>query len=349
MKVVNIVRVLVAFVGLHAVSTVSAEETAQPAAIHAQAQSPHDSLNNKDNVLAIQDDFSVYENFQYITQEKTVFVTLTPTTVYVTITKVIEPKEMELPDQVTVTEVVSSTSLPALPVSVEESTTTFLMTQSAPTPLISSVVIVATETAVKTYFTTEIFIHSEMYANVSSSVITGVSSTSSYVVPTGTDIRLFPTTGELDMVLGDRKSFMNYASTTFSSVSSKSYAAPSFEVPIAPITESVTETLVTETFDVSSVVSTITTNTPEPLTLDPFSDAFTSTTTSSVSNGGNYTVSQTVAQNMTGLEQLLENFSPYHDLPTADYELSNGGGRLRLTGTAGAVGVLAVLLAGILM
>jgi hypothetical protein len=149
--------------------------------------------------------------------------------------------------------------------------------------------------------------------------------------------------------LGDRKGFLNYASTIFNSVSSKSYATPSFEVPIAPVTESVTETLLTETFDVSSAISTITTDTPEPSKLNPFSDALTSTAMSSVTNGGNYTVSPTVARNMTGLEQLLENFSPYHDLPTADYELSNGGGRLRLTGTAGTVGVLAVLLAGILM
>lgn len=352
MKLVPIAKALIA---LSAAKTVYAQEILQPEAIHALAQSPHDSLNNKDNVLAIQDDFNVYENFQYITHEKTVFVTLNPTTVYVTITEIVKPSETPIESTANIssdtlpkeTEITSAVVSPSPTEVIVGSTSFSTIDKSAPTPVISSVVVVETETAIETQLTTKIVYESQKYTNATSEVLT----TSTPVTSSSlSSINFSPTTGDLDMVLGDRKQFMKDRTNTPSSA--VSFPSELLDTESSPVAFSTIALSVTEGTKISNTISTTEASTSSAWFYNPYSDNVKPTSDSSISsiiNKGNFSAPQTVAQNLTGFEQLLENFSPYHDLPTADYEVTNGGNRLTLTSKTGAMAAIVLMLVGVLV
>lgn len=331
----------------------------------------HDSLNNKENILNIQDDFSVYENFQILTQEKTVYVTLSPTTIYVTVTKTVG----------TTTTVYPNTHIPIVLNSPVVST-------EAPTPtkkiVSSSVFVVTTETAVVTSLTTTTAI--QVPPTVSPTTTTAPTSTDKEEPVPSND---FATTrGELDMILGDRQKYMELLNnTTTAAEAVKTVESPVHESS-APVYGSVFSVLsqkepesTTEYVPVSTpVLTTPLTSAVPPLSTEPFSteissapasasliptsssvalpsasSASASTSTSSshfpvksslVNRNvtGPTTSADTNQQNATGLEQLLKNFSPYTDLPSADYEFSNGGSGIKaFTVLQGIVTVMAAL------
>lgn len=313
----------------------------------------HDSLNNKENILNIQDDFSVYENFQILTQEKTVYVTLSPTTIYVTVTKTVG----------TTTTVYPNTHIPIVLNSPVVST-------EAPTPtkkiVSSSVFVVTTETAVVTSLTTTTAI--QVPPTVSPTTTTAPTSTDKEEPVPSND---FATTrGELDMILGDRQKYMELLNnTTTAAEAVKTVESPVHESS-APVYGSVFSVLsqkepesTTEYVPVSTpVLTTPLTSAVPPLSTEPFSTEISSAPASasliptssshfpvksSLVNRnvtGPTTSADTNQQNATGLEQLLKNFSPYTDLPSADYEFSNGGSGIKaFTVLQGIVTVMAAL------
>lgn len=308
-----------------------------------QAAIPHDSLNSSENILNIQDDFPVYENFQYITEEKTVYVTLNPTTIFVTITETVVPTNTIVITE-TKKEFVVPTSVPiSNSTSIEE--------------IISSVIIIETKTDITTSLTTEyvkatnILTPPSLSLPISNTTISSTSISISIPIVTSSSIlEVIPGAGELDMILGDRKNFFETSKSFKPTILSTSI------VP-SPIKSSVSIPSSTNVIisDTTTPINDLTITNSNNI-FDPFSNVITTSTTPS-STAVNYSTSQsyytktlynnngssngngtnTNGNNMTGLEQLLENFSPYTDLPAADYELSNDGNRVKVTGFIGAI------------
>lgn len=335
----------------------------------------HDSLNNKENILNIQDDFSVYENFQILTQDKTVYVTLSPTTVYVTLTKTVG----------TTTTVYPNTHIPIV-------LNSPVVSNDTPTPtkkiVSSSVFVITTETAVVTSLTTTTAIPAPPTITSATTAVP-ISADGEEAAPLD-DFAI--TRGELDVILGGDQKYTellnstttagtvrkiespvqestNPADASISLARSKTefkatseYPPVSTSVPTSttPLTSAVptssiepfsTEILSASAFT-SASTSLILTSSPGALPLT--SSVLTSTTASSSRSPVNSsvvnrnvtspTISDKNQQNATGLEQLLKNFSPYTDLPSADYEYSSGGNSIKaFTVLKGLLTVMAAL------
>lgn len=304
----------------------------------------HDSLNNKENVLNIQDDFPVYENFQVLTQEKTVYVTLTPTTVYVTVTKTVG----------TTTTVYPNTHAPII---VNSSVASKGFNSPSKEVVSTSVLVVTTETAVVTSLTT-----TTATPDTTTAILT---TTAGIEEEEDSASEVFTTTkGELDMVLGDRRKYLELlnSTTSYETVPKTSLGAPESTVPVYGTASSVVPQSETDDVQVptptNSLALTLSTLPAETFfsetsstVASPLLSAVSSSVAFPASSSSTFVASTSVLtsfypvnslivnhnstaptnssdashQNATGLEQLLRNFSPYTDLPSADYEYSNGG------------------------
>ncbi|GAV30133.1 hypothetical protein PMKS-003640 [Pichia membranifaciens] len=334
----------------------------------------HDSLNNKENILNIQDDFSVYENFQILTQDKTVYVTLSPTTVYVTVTKTVG----------TTTTIYPNTHIPKV-------LNSPVVSNDTPTPtkkiVSSSVFVVTTETAVVTSLTTTTAIRAPSTITPATTAVPIIADEEE-----AAPLDDFATTrGELNVILGGGQKYTELVNSSTTAEIVRTIESP-VEESTNPAHASIslarsnTEFKATSEYPpVSTSVPTLTTpltSAVPTLSIKPFSteissaSAFTSTSTalsptsssgalpltSSVLTSTNaYTsrspvnssvvnrnvTSPTISdknQNATGLEQLLKNFSPYTELPSADYEYSSGGNSIKaFTVLKGLLTVMAAL------
>lgn len=187
------------------------------------------------------------------------------------------------------------------------------------------------------------------------------------IEPSSRENELFTTKGELDMILGDRRKL------DFENISEKSIYKPTrtFELENGGLSKdiiSTTDTIRSDTIvDIPLVGSssefTIQTLTPT-LSTDLLTTQFTSypaastlspsTTFKNISSSmpyeehtsnGNSTnkVFHNGTTQETGLEHLLKHFSPYTDLPAADYEITNGCNRNFIDTKALLAGLFVVL------
>lgn len=305
-----------------------------------QEDSPYDSLDNNVNFLQIQENTPDFENVQFITEHEVVYVTLDPETVYVTITEApneIATVQPDVPVIVTTTDVI--TGNPTLtdvtkPIRLNSKTTVPVATTVK--EIISSVIVIETETAIETSFTTQ---------------TVAPASTNSPVVLTSTKIN------DLKMILDDGQKYTHSSSANNKEASSTEDAVDitttTFQVTDATdivcttFCEEQDETKAIELTTTSMLVSTpgtslwtstlndaveiVSTKSPE---ITPILRSSMSFSTILASSSDYYPLQTTntsatlIHSNVTGFDQLLENFSPYRGLPTADYTLANGASNM---------------------
>lgn len=312
-----------------------------------------DSLVSQESNLEVYEDSSP-DLYQVVTKEKTVYVTLNPTTVYVTVT--------EAPEQIVETSLTDSTEFS----SIQKVTSTISETvesqksfseSTTADHLVSDTVVVIIKTETEVISTTkhvkptltwsEPLSTSLVYSN-SSIELTSILPTSSTKSSTITT-PITESSGNLDLLLGDRQKFVDLLTSsvpkTTSSVKTQSYYIQTTSVPIQLVPD---ETSVPVETIVTSETATRQTATSETATeseiqnnyswgFNPYEkvgvttsaiNSFIQSSSSSKHNGIStivQTISSGVQRNQTGLEHLLENFSPYTDLPTASYTMANSG------------------------
>ncbi|KAG0683223.1 hypothetical protein C6P42_001537 [Pichia californica] len=337
----------------------------------------HDSISNKENVLKIQDDFPVYENFKVITTEKTVYITQSASTIYITVTEYVTTM-FETQTQIetnmltttetktaTVTQIIepvsSSSEIQSLSSSFDENesikkTTAFpIVTSFSPiitnsimdnVSSISSAPITSLDSLLSvslysSYVSASPTIGTTLNSNITTSHIKESKYLSS-IIPTTIESKIlakettssynkiFTTKGELDMILGDRNKLLTNLK---SSLSSKTSITPSNEI-LSSKTGELTSTNINESDNVSTGSSTLVIQTLKPESSLVPSVSFTTigpittpTSINSNSSSNNLSIFNNTYHNDSGIEQLLRNFSPYTDLPHAEFEMSNDGNR----------------------
>lgn len=275
----------------------------------------HDSIDKNIDLLNIQDDFPVYENFKFITQEKTVFVTLEPTTVFITVTKTVDNTVTYFPTTEFETKNTSITAVSPSSAIVETSKPFVTSKYGNSTILPISTKTASTNLVQKELMTTTGEL--DMILGGRNKVLTEMQSTSSIEASTSvstlnpitdvTSTTIFDVTPSELFIPTPIESFITTASET--SIAEVTFPITSFTVsnPVSSTIIHVSSTSIYKMKEESSSSGKIT----DSRKLESKTVGF----TSSYSSMSNYT--------SNGLEQLLDNFSPYTDLPKADYDFTN--------------------------
>lgn len=284
----------------------------------------HDSINNKENILKIQDDFPVYEDFKIITHEKTVYITVEPSTVFITLTQTNLLTETTTQTE-TETKIATKTSISTV------SITPFLKTVESKGLVLTeapignktntiSKEIYLTNTKLKFNSSQSIFNNDDKIIN---NTITSINNNNKL------DKNLFKTKGELDMILGNGDKFTEASKTNGGGIYKFNETTILKIQTLSPISSLLLlSTTTTNNINISKTTTLFPSSTINKIIpISSISSSFDSNTyinptkTISVVNNDTY-------HNESGLEQLLRNFSPYTNLPHAEYGMTNSGNRI---------------------
>lgn len=281
----------------------------------------HDSINNKENILKIQDDFPVYEDFKIITHEKTVYITIEPSTIFITLTKTDLFTET-ITETETETKLATKTSISTVSVTPFSS-----KTDSKNLVLTQTLIINKTNTISK-----EIYLTNSNFKNNSSYFISNNNNNNKIIYSTISstynndkmDKNLFITKGELDMILGNGNKFSELSKTNGGIYKFNETTLLTIETlsPISLLLSTTNNVTISKTSLSLSTINKIIPNIPTTLISSSFNlNNNIKPTKTLISTNDTY-------YNESGLEQLLRNFSPYTNLPYADYGMTNSGNKI---------------------
>lgn len=301
----------------------------------------NESLLDQDGIADLQEEPFDLDDPQIVTKEKTVYVTLNPTTVYVTVTEGAESSSLLEEDATSILSPSKSVLILIPTSSRSDSTENMLPTKN------SIVVVTKTEiehlslTKVLKHVSTETKSNFEVTTSMMSSYFFNTTTTttrSSSLSSTYDYVKFTQSLGELNLLLGDRQKDDKDSSLLSPTISSDTEVFTIQPISVTGVVEFPVQTSATSTYkDHSHSISTRSKQTwtfemsdgPAPTFESAYETSKSSTLKPQLKTillKEKYnTVSYT---NQTGLEHLFENFRPYTDLPTANYTLTNSGNLL---------------------
>lgn len=312
MKTSSFLNLIVAIFAIKNINLCLAESKIHDSLHKGTIEHSNSNYKKTGHVLNIRDNIQFYEDPKTANGEKTVYITLDPKTVYVTVTET--AKDISKAKKTTTdasSKHKSKVATTGLTIDGQTSSITSLIND-----FFSSVTVVKTETSVLTSLTT-----------------TTIKETKKILTSAPKD--LMSEIGPFDMILGDRQKYVNLITSKTSVADNMNSATSSIKEIITPkpsiefVVISSIPLPSTSTSTVASSIISLISNDNKQTTFDNATITY-GRTSFCKSPLSTYLVAKntTVQRNTTGSEDFLRNVRPYTGLPTSDDVFSNGGSKI---------------------